>query len=302
MFWAGVYRAILTVSILCAAHVNARADFLVFANTSSNMGSGLPPQQASSGTVADGAVNSLGDDYTEARVSARHGQLRSFGYASSGPNRAYFGVYAINSAFFRDDFLIDSNGRTGTAGTVEVKFTIDGTLAAMRTSNNPNYMSGYDDSVRAQASYTFQAGTNGPVYTLTQGVRTAEYAAGMGNSSRFEGTPFLGIEQTVIVPFTYGTKLEGVKLQIDTIAQSVGDRSGFSSMAMADLEHTANWGGFGAVRDSSGNVINDYSFTSGSGFNYTIAVNAVPEPGSIILGTLGCVGVLFRRRLSKLCC
>ena len=272
------------------------AGLIVFANSTSNLGGNTQPVQGTSGTVVDVAGGAVGIDFTDAFASATAGQLRAYSEARSAAGSGYFGIHATNSAYFRDDFLFESTGRAGTTGTVQIKFTVDGTLAVQRNSS-PGYQAGIDSTVRATADYTFKAGTNGPSFSKNESLRTAVYAAAQGVAAH-TGSPFLGIEQIYTVPVTFGTVLEGVELRINTNAQSIG-RPDFSSSALADLSHTANWGGFGEVRDAAGNLISDYTFTSASGFNYTQSFTAVPEPSSLILGMLGCSAFALRRRLRR---
>ena len=275
---------------------NGMAGLIVFASSTSNMGGDGQPVQATSGTVVDVAGGALGIDFTDALASASAGQLRAYSEARSAPGSGFFGIYAANTAYFRDDFLFESTGRAGTTGTVQIKFTVDGSLAVQRNSTQ-GYVAGIDSTVRATADYTFKAGTNGPSFSKNESLRTAVYAASQGVSAH-TGSLFLGIEQTYTVPFTFGATLEGVELRINTHAQSIG-RPGFSSSALADLSHTANWGGFGEVRDAGGNLVNDYTFTSASGFNYTQSITAVPEPSSLLLGMIGCSALAWRRRARR---
>lgn len=288
-----VLRLLLIPGLLLTMCANSFADVILSANSTSNIGASTPAQTGMSGSVSDSAGGSARTDFTEATTSARFGELKAYGLATAGLDPAFFGIFAFNTAFFRDDFLFNAAGLTGTSGTVEVKFTVDGTLVASRTAPSP-YVSGIDDSVRASASYTFSAG-NSNTFSKTESLRTAEWAAANGFSA-WSGTQFLGIEQTYVVPFTYGTLLQGVGLRIDAQAQAVGSgRDGFSSIAKADLGHTAKWGGFGAVRDSNGNVISNFTFSSGSGFNYSLGITAVPEPSSGAL-VATCLAVGFFRR------
>ncbi len=274
---------------------NSFADVIISASSSSNVGPSTPAQTGTSGTVSDFAGGSVQTDFIEASTSARFGELKAYGLATAGLNPAFQGIFAFNTAFFRDDFLFNASGLAGTSGTVEIKFTVDGTLLASRTAPS-SYVAGYDDNVSASASYTFSAGNNN-TFSKTESLRTAEWAAANGFNA-WSGTQFLGIEQTYVVPFTFGTLLEGVGLRIDTQTQAVGSgQNGFSSIAKSDLGHTAKWGGFGAVRDSNGNIISNYTFSSGSGFNYALGITAVPEPSSgALLATCLAVGIFRRSR------
>lgn len=128
-------------------------------------------------------------------------------------------------------------------------------------------------------------------------MRTERWGSINGANPHY-GNLFLGFEQTYIVPFTFGTTLQGVGLQLHVMAAGFGNGD-FTSSSIADPGHTANWSGFGDVRDSNGNIISNYTFSSGSGFNYALGITAVPEPNSCLLlmaaGTFG----LFRRSRSS---
>ena len=288
-------RLVLIPCFLFAIQARSFADVIISASSSSNIGPSTPAQTGTSGSVTDSAGGSAQTDFTQAITSARFGELKAYGLATAGLNPAFFGIFAFNTAFFRDDFLFNASGLAGTSGTVEVKFTVDGTLLASRTAPSP-YVAGYDGNVRASASYTFTAGNNN-TFSKTESLRTAEWAAANGFNA-WSGTQFLGIEQTYTVPFTFGTLLEGVGLRIDAQASAIGSGpNGFSSIAKSDLGHTAKWGGFGAVRDANGNVISNYTFSSGSGFNYALGITAVPEPSSgALLATCLAVGIFRRSR------
>lgn len=292
---------ITTIAFSLAVWLNCQssgmAGLIVFANSTSNMGGDGQPAQATSGTAVDVAGGASGVDFTDAHASASAGQLRAYSEARSAPGSGYFGIFASNSAYFRDDFLFESAGRAGTTGTVQIKFTVDGTLAVARNSSQ-GYVSGIDSTVRANADYTFKGGTNGPAFSKSESLRTDAYATAQGVAAH-TGSPFLGIEQTYTIPFTFGTVLEGVELRINSNAQAIG-RPDFSSSAVADLSHTANWGGFGELRDASGTLLTDYTFTSGSGFDFTQSITAVPEPSSMILGMIGCSAIALRRRFRSL--
>jgi hypothetical protein len=57
-----------------------------------------------------------------------------------------------------------------------------------------------------------------------------------------------------------------------------------NALAIGNLSHTLSWGGITRLTDlDTGEVITDWSMTSASGFDYSRAAAAVPEPASLLL-------------------
>lgn len=239
---------------------------------------------ATTGSVSDQDIFDSESEHTESSSTASFGVLHAYSAAAVTPEA--FNIATFGSASFRDDWMIDAPTLSGTAGTVTVRFMIAGTLSAV-TQGTPNY-SFQTNSTYAQASYIF--GANNP----TSATKTQRL---YGNGTTF-GDSFLGIEQTFVLNFTFGQLLEDVKLQISTGASASGF-AGFSSSVAADLSHTATWGGFAEVRDASNNLVTTYSFSSGSGVDYTQPVQAVPEPGTAALLAAGSLlfTIIRRRRI-----
>lgn len=240
---------------------------------------------ATSGSVSDEYSDSNYAESIGSAATATFGVLHASSFSISTVDA--FAPASLINASFRDDWLIDAAGLTNTAGKVIVKFTIDGSLTST-SSGTPTY--NYQaNSTYAQASYIF--GAYNPT-SLTKSER--HYGDG-----RITGQTFLGVEQTFELDFTFGQTLPDVKLQITTTASSAGGY-GYSSSSAADLSHTAVWGGFVEVRDSGGNVVSNYSFSSASGTNF---VQAIPEPGTCALLVLSGMAFNFlrpRRRKSML--
>ncbi len=291
---------VITTALAVSLTENSRADVIIFANSTSNLGNGPGSQTGTTGTVSDTGGGIFDTDITKSRSSATHAQLKAYASAEDGIGGTTGGTFAFSRAYWRDNFLFNKDGLDGTFGIAEMKFKIDGTLSASRTALTNAYQPGSDDGVQAFAQYTFSFGVSPGINQgstgLTERMRTEQYAAALGTNPH-EGTPFLGIEQTFLVPFKYGTVLEGVGLELFIGAQGIGYDGGvqFSSNAKADLEHTANWLGFGAVRDANGNIVTDYTFSSGSGYNYALGITAIPEPSSCLLLLVASATSLLRR-------
>lgn len=254
------------------------------------LGSETPVQTATSGSVSD--TDSGPGDFGEPRyevntATATFGTLRASSMVGIVPRTSSFPYSALgqSTASFTDDFLIFSPELNGTAGTVTVRFTIDGTLS-IETTGTPDSSSATSNTF-AEASYAFGVGIDASHRTATDRLRY---------DGTHSGTPFLGITQEHILPFTFGDWTNDVTLRITTVAVAAGQGSYYTSEVQADLSHTAIWGGFVEVRDASGNLVTNYSFSSASGVNYT---QAIPEPGSASLLVLGAVVLLGRRRSQR---
>lgn len=268
--------ALLAVTTLLFPPPGAQASPFLRANSTDNVFTvNTAEQVATSGSVSDAESATLFNGSTNGRASAAFGVLRAYGAAATVPsNQSNYSYYSFNSASWRDDWFFTSPTKAnGSPGFVTVRFTIDGTLAVTSNGSPQDPFSSFDNYY-GHISYTF--GTN--IGTGENARETIRY-----NGTR-QGAPFLGIEQSITLPFTYGVPLENVELRIQANVFVQGQQRSptefFTNEFVADGEHTATWGGFGLVTDGSGNPVNDFSFTSGSGTNYS---QAVPEPGAAIL-------------------
>jgi hypothetical protein len=271
---------------LLASSPSASASTMVYARAVSTVeGGDSVAQSAPSGSVADVYI---GDADTGAaatgRTAASFGVLHAFGTTSMTSAGSFASRFTTSTAAFQDDFLIDAPGLTGTAGTVRVRFTIDGSLSAVGNGTPVSNESALLNSTWAQAEYGFGVGI---------GLSTTTKSQRLYGDGRQTGTPFLGIEQEVVLGFTYGTLLTDVTLRIGALNSAAAQFTNYTSQTTADLEHTATWGGFAEVRDANGDLVTNYTFSSTSGTNY---VTAVPEPGTISLFLAGSCALGFARR------
>lgn len=279
--------ALLGLAACLAQQESAVGAPLVSANAeAAYLGSETPAQTASSGTVAD--ADSGPGDFDEPRygtntASAAFGSLTAssnIGVSARASSFPY-AAFGTSTTSFTDDWLINSPGLTGTAGTLTVSFRIDGTLLVDK--NGTPVYSASTSSTYAQATYAFGVGLAPSDTTGSQRLRYD------GTTS---GTPFLGVWQQSTLNFVYGTSLNDVTLRITTAAAAAGEASTYLSSTTANA--SATWGGFTEVRDSGGNLVTDYSFSSGSGTSY---VQPVPEPATASLLLLAAAGFAGRRRV-----
>jgi hypothetical protein len=280
--------ALLSLAVLLGGNVSVQASPQVSASANAAyIGNEISSQTASSGgvsAVVDGLPH-YDDRYGQASASSSFGVLRASSSIGVPPRgSSFYNAVSFSEASFRDDFLIDAPGLTGTQGSVTVRFTIDGSLSANAV-GTPSY-SAPGNATYARAGYTFGVNPNsGDSYTQRKHWD--------GSTS---GTQFLGVEQVHTLYFTYGTTLENVTLRITTTNSAAGEGYSYYSATASDLSHTAIWGGFGEVRDAGGNIVENYSFSSASGTDYT---QAVPEPATSLLAGLGLAFTLLRRRRAQ---
>ncbi len=104
----------------------------------------------------------------------------------------------------------------------------------------------------------------------------------------------------LMVDFTWGEELRiGGQLQTSCV---VGSRaSSLYGGCTADAGHSSYWGGISSIVDASGNVINSYNLTSGSGTDYSKSMipfeSDVPEPATLPIILLGFASLsLFARK------
>ena len=273
------YRLIRTTTLSLAALLGSclasHASPQVSASSGASHLDGSPANTASSGGVSHASSGADETRYGSFSASASFSGLSTYGQIATIPyNSSVYAGVGSGRASFRDDFLFDAPGLTGTAGSVTVRFTISGTLAVTKN-GTPNYSAAMSNTF-AEAAYAFGV-------DLDSSNQVSQRRRWDGTSS---GTLFLGVPQERTLNFTFGTTLENVMLRISSTVAAAGEGFTYASNSTSDL--SAAWGGFVEVRDNGGNVVSNYSFSSSSGSNY---VQPVPEPASAALVLLG--GAMF---------
>ena len=105
----------------------------------------------------------------------------------------------------------------------------------------------------------------------------------------------------VDIPFQFGTDFE-LSMSLLTAASArltdIGLQNGFVDSS-SDFGSTAIWGGISEIRDSSGNVITDFTLQSGSGTDWLESQAVVPLPPAVWLFITGLIGLFVAGRRDR---
>jgi hypothetical protein len=217
--------------------------------------------------ACQGSVAVPGTNFTahyRAYGSADYGILKNYaavslgGDASGGAFPSFFSVGSRSG--FIDSYTFSGGQGSGTA---YFTFAVDG----ITSENGGAY---------ANSLFQYVPANNGVLDW--SGQRSFSVVDGLG---------------TVAVPFVFGSPVE-MLLSFYALAQVFQWEEG--SEATADFAHTAVLSKI-AVRDSTGQLIEDFAISSASGTYYG-ANGVVPEPGTValLLAGLGCAALLRRQR------
>jgi hypothetical protein len=181
---------------------------------------------------------------------------------------------AGTTARFQDELTVTSpTAAPFEAGTFRARIDLSGSLQA-----SGNGQSGYIVNVETAFFLRQIVGSlYGPLISSNPGIV-------LGDNF---GSYFIDI------PFTFGQTFSlSVTGNVDAT-----HRLNQPGSATTNLGNTIRWGGILEVRNQAGDLLPEFSVTSGSGYDYA-AVQVVPLPASawLLLTALGAVGLRARRR------
>lgn len=230
------------------------------------------------GLVGPVQINSTVENaYAEA--SADYGILKLYGEAHRVGGSGSTG-YA--TAEWNDVLTFNSDTLDGQTGHATLHYQIDGSFNVGLSGGTSDYAKFYlDVTTRDTAHYYDSLAEDNP------------YFGYYGNGS-LDNPNFLNAPRTLEISFTYGVPLE-LRFWVQIQTAALWDNG---SYAIADLSHTATWGGITDIEDSLGDPVEDYSLSSDSGTDY---LNPIPEPSTtaLLLGAGVFVVALSRRRFRK---
>lgn len=223
-----------------------------------------------------------GDAQVLSRAIAEFGVLRVYAEAHIG-YRGPTNIVSKNAsatAFFRDDFTINSLNLTDQPGSFTFSLRIDGGLTA---TPGVGEKTAYSNPSTASAGLGVSVNRSIVIRNSTESI----WADGTTHN---QGETFLNELEVFTVPFVYGKRFE-LTVELFAGAQAVSDTG---AVCISNLEHTLEWGGISSVNDSGNNPIGDYSILTASGTDFS---QAIPEPSSalLLLASASLLGLRRRR-------
>lgn len=265
--------------------------------------------QTCAGCVAEatGSINTPPIGFSTsgiARASADYRTLRAFGrFDAFGPHTGTVINVVKADAMFEDTFFINDVALNGTPGVVEIPLDFSWSVIGSSV-----YPPGTSFQATNQLNVRFFAPNGSQTIANffredfnTSGSLGKGASSQIGSSGAFVSMPFT-FTPTISVNFVFGQAIKVVsKLDIVMSAADYNQSGSTSLFGIDDAGNSAYWGGFAAVRNANGLLVQNYTVLSGSGTNWalsSIPVANVPEPGSLamMVGGLGLVLALARRR------
>lgn len=232
-----------------------------------------------SGTSAERTYSAGAEGNGSTSVTANFG-LISANATFTTPLGNSDGNTVLTAGYFADTLLIDAPGLTGSNGTVEISFTIGGSLTS----------TGYQFN-EAAVRYTFGTDAGDGIIPNNFSLSTNYVEAfqpefiNPGESGRFWEVP-----QSRTIGFTYGTPFDFyfvLEAYVDHLRDSSAVGTSTANVSLVD------WSGFRNVKNSGGQPVNNATISAPAS-NYDWS-QPIPEPGSATLLAFS-VGLLGLRR------
>jgi hypothetical protein len=263
----------------------AWASALSLTVSQTDTGDATGAQASASQTIPSAA----GDVFVSGEATSVAGALGAAGVAST---EVPTDVQAVGFAGWADGFVITAPGYdSAMTGTFSGSALVSGDLSVEFIGR------AYADAqVFGHIVIHPNTGYNGGVVVVDG---SARHTIGYDIGERQSGSEDFTLS-FVDVPFTFGRDID-LYMSLSAWAWVRAIDPGAGGQAETQYGHTMTWGGLSEVRDSTGQLLTDYSAVSaGSGFNFASPTpgtgpgTSVPEPSSSLLVLAGLFSVAWR--------
>lgn len=208
-------------------------------------------------------------------------------------------------ASWGDGVIINKAGLTGSMGYLTATLILDGNLFVQAFGQNASNLERAFATVSVTGAGLTLVGGYAPAGGCLSGSAYCAYA--FAGASDVYGAPGNGTYEfgsrtlSVYIPFTFGKEFYlDYTMKAEAKAQAISWDSNAATGAAtgtAAFGHTLAWGGIDSIV-SGGAQVEDFTLTSGSGYDYRFSAAAVPEPETyaMMFAGLGLVGWAVRRR------
>ncbi|MBI5461574.1 MAG: VPLPA-CTERM sorting domain-containing protein [Gammaproteobacteria bacterium] len=257
---------------------------------------GSPTNSAGFSTSTVGFTVPAGNLAASGSASVSFGALHANAFAGAAGAVPYIGqgtqTRGLAGATWIDELTISSPTLTGSAF-ARATFSLSGGLASYSGINNVGALGNSTVAavVRVNGGTVFSS--SGQLVSRN-GIIETNTVSGTQSSSGLTGT------FSFDVPFVFGTPFQ-LSASLDAFTQALATVPGDEASAYSNFGSSGYWGGISEVHLANGTVLNGYSLSSTSGFDWTNAypTSTVPVPAAMWLfgsGLIGLVGVARRRR------
>jgi hypothetical protein len=249
----------------------------------------------SSISYAGGGLASGG--YGEAAFGALHASASAIATNAEAQTRGQGGAFWIDSVTF-------SSASLAGAAFARFSFSLSGALSSMTgpTSAGAAANATISALVRADGSPVFSS--SGQLLTRNGAIEIDELSRGVATNGSFQTDPVSSLVGTFSfdVPIVFNTPFQ-LMAEMTAFTQALTSFAGDEASAHSSFGSSGYWGGLSEVHLADGTLLDGYSVSSASGFDWTRAYDApvaapIPEPETygMLLAGLGLLGFATRRR------